>query len=332
MERGRAVFTYNENRVLLVERGTLSFPNKVSIAMEFSPNPVLGDQVPGLTCAVGSNARLTWDANTGRSLAESDPPLPTTKTVANVDGVNVRINGRSLRATFHCASRGQLLGVLGALHFVAPVSLGLEFADPFTTAVTSGRVGNTKFVWQVERTSVNTEAVHGSERNSRCAQAIERLPVLCDPRNRRLLAAITYFQRAIRLLSAGVGPTEFAGEAVVNLAKTLEVLFPGPQSRDAVRRGLERVGYEKNFIEQKFIPALLLRSHLDAAHVRMATLKADERRKLQTYVEAVAVDFRALIARSIQAVADGELQLTPYQDERKPGDDISKILDGIGEP
>jgi hypothetical protein len=326
------VFTYNENRVLLVERGTLSFPNKVTIAMEFAPNPVLGDETPGLTCPVGSNARLTWDANTGRSVAVCDPPLPTTKTAVNREGVNVRINGRSLRATFQCASRAQLLGTLGALHFVAPVSLGLEFADPFTLAVTSGRVGNTKFVWQVERTSVYTEAVQGTERNSRCAQAIERLPVLCDPRNRRLLAACTYFQKAIRLLSAGAGPTEFAGEAVVNLAKTLEVLFPGTQSRDAVRRGLETIGYKKDLVEDKFIRALVLRSGLDAAHVRMATLKADERRKLQIYVENVAIEFRRMLGRIVQAVSDGELQLAAYQDERKLDDDISRLLDGIGEP
>jgi hypothetical protein len=326
------VFTYNENRVLFIERGTLSFPNKVTIAMEFTPNPILGDRVPGLTCPLGSNAHLTWDANTGRSVAECDPPLSTTKASANIDGINVRINGRSLRATFQCVSRAQLLGTLGALHFVAPSSLGLEFADPLTPAVTSGRVGNTKFVWQVERTSVHAEVVQGAERNSRCAQAIERLPMLCDPRNRRLLAAITYFQRAVRLLSAGAGPTEFAGEAVVNLAKTLEVLFPGPQSRDAVRQGLETIGYEKPVVEEKFIPALLLRSHLDAAHVRMATLQADERRKLQIYVENVAIEFRRLLARITEAVTDGELQLATYQDERKSGDDISKILDGIGEP
>ena len=323
------MFTYNENRVLLVERGTLSFPNKVTIAVEFDPNPVLGDQVPGLTCPVGSNARSTWDANTGRSLAECDAPLPRTKTVASADGISIRINGRSLKATFQCTSRAQLLGVLGALHFVAPISLGLEFADPFMPATTSGQVGNTKFVWQVERTAVYHESLQGTERNSRCAKAIERLPALCDPSNRRLLAACTYFQRAVRLLLAGTGPTEFAGEAVVNLAKALEVLFPGSQSRDAVRRGLETVGYDKDLIERKFIPALLLRSHLDAAHVRMATLRADERRKIQMYVEDVAVEFRTLIARVVEAVTDGQLQLAAYQDERKPDDDISRIINGI---
>lgn len=323
------MFTYNENRVLFVEHGNLIFPNRVAIRMEFSPNPVFGDQVPGWTCRVGSNARLTWDANTGRSLAECDLPLPATKAVANVDGLAVRINGRSLRATFQCASRAQLLGVLGALHFALPVSLGIEFLDPFTVAVTSGQVEDAEFVWQVQQTSNRFDAIHGAERNSRCARAVERLPTLCDPRNRRLLAACTYFQKAVRLLSAGSGPTEFAGEAVVNLAKTLEVLFPGQQSRDAIRQGLAAVGYEKNFIEERIIPSLLLRSHLDGAHVRLATLKADERHKLQIYLETVVIEFRDMLEKVVQAVADGDLQIAEYQDERKPSDEISRLLEAI---
>ena len=53
------VFTYNENRVLLVEGGLLTFPNKVNVRMEFDQNAALGDQVPGLTCMVGSKAQNT---------------------------------------------------------------------------------------------------------------------------------------------------------------------------------------------------------------------------------------------------------------------------------
>jgi len=61
----------------------------------------------------------------------------------------------------------------------------------------------------------------------------------------------------------------------------------------------------------------------------MATLRADERRKIQMYVEDVAVDFRTLIVRVVEAVTDGQLQLAAYKDERKPDDDISRIINGI---
>ncbi len=323
------MFTYNENRVLFVENGRLVFPNKVNVRIEFAPNPALGDQLPGLTCLAGSSHRLTWDANTGRSLAESDPPLPRAKAIVALDGIAMRINGRSLRVEFECASRDQLLGILGALHFVAPISLSLEFLDPVIPVITSGRVGNVSFVWQIGQTAISVDNLGHPIRDSRCAGALERLPILCDPRNRRLLAACVYFEKAVRLLFVGAGPSEFAGEAIVNLAKVLEVLFPGPQSRNAVRAGLAEMGYESAIIERKFAPVLLLRSKLDAAHVRMATLQADERRKLQIYLENVTPEFRKLITGVIEAVAAGRLELARYQDDRSPGDEIAKILDGI---
>ncbi len=167
-------------------------------------------------------------------------------------------------------------------------------------------------------------------RDSRCIHAMENLPVLCDSNNRRLLAACAYFQKAVRLASVGVGPSEFASEAVINVAKVLEVLFPGNKSRDAARTGLLQIGYKADEIEQKFIPALLLRSYLDAAHVRMATLSAGERRKLQIYMENAAGDFREMITKVVEAVRDNKLQLAKYRDERKEGDEISRILKGIG--
>jgi hypothetical protein len=136
----------------------------------------------------------------------------------------------------------------------------------------------------------------------------------------------------MRLISAGSGPSEFASEAVINMTKALEVLFPGPQPRDAIRAGLEKIGYKSSYVEEKFVPALLLRTKLDAAHVRLATLRADERRKLQIYMERAIVDFRMVITKVVEAVADNSLELAAYRDDRRPGDEISKILDGIVEP
>jgi len=324
------MFTYHENRMLAIESGTLRFPNKVRIRMEFSPNAIFGDQVPGLTCPTGSTVRNSWNANTGRCHAESNPPLPGTDVEIALDDVSIKIYRGFLKATFECTSREQLVGVLGALHFVAPVSLSLAFADPVIPIVTSGHVGDASFVWQVQESRGSFEVITKSMRDSRCTQAIEYLPVLCNPDNRRLLAACTYLQKAARLTSTGNGPSEFAGEAVVNMAKSLEVLFPGSQSRNSVRDGLKTIGYENLEIEEKFLPALILRSKLDAAHVRMATLRADERRQLQIYLEQSIGNFREALTKITKAVAESRLQLAAHKDERKPGDEISKILDNIG--
>src|SRR4029077_4602661 len=113
---------------------------------------------------------------------------------------------------------------LGALHFVLPLSLNLELHDPPLIISTSGTVGGKRFEWIVEGTVGIGEVIDTPDRDSRILSAVERLPILCGSRNQRLLAACSYFQRANRLVGVGDGPAEFAGEAIVNLAKCIEVL------------------------------------------------------------------------------------------------------------
>lgn len=322
------MFTYQENRVLLVQNGTLTFPCEVIATVELVSSPVYGDAVPGQTCALGSTARSTWNANTGRTSLESLPPLPAADIRTTVGDMALTFVGNTIRATWRCASREELTGALGALHFVLPLCLSLDFADASLPASTSGRAGEVSFVWQVEATRGAFDVITPAVRDDRVSSALGRVPLLCDPRNVRLLAATAYFHKAVRLLVAGAGPSEFAGEAIVNLAKCLEVLFPGrpERTRESVREGLRQVGYSNDEIERVFVKALLLRSSLDAAHVKMATLTAAERRKLQQYMEGVVVHFRRLLRDVSDRVTRGALELSLHDSERTPNDDLAQLL------
>jgi hypothetical protein len=110
------MFTYNENRVLLVERGRLEFPCDVTVNIELYPSAVYGDPVPGVTRALNSQAHLRWNANTGRSEVESHPPLLPPSVSGTVAGMSVTIVGHAMRAAWRCSSRVELAGALGALH------------------------------------------------------------------------------------------------------------------------------------------------------------------------------------------------------------------------
>ncbi|HXL89437.1 MAG TPA: hypothetical protein VN969_10765 [Streptosporangiaceae bacterium] len=322
------MFTYHENRVLFAEDGRLEFPCDVSAVIEFSPSAVYGDAVAGMTCAHGSQVRMMWNANTGRTEVEGRPSLPVADVARKVGSIGLKIVGHTAHATWHCSSLEDLHGTLGALHFVLPLCASLEFADPTTTAVASGSAGSILFVWQVEATRGKFETVLPADRDARLQRALMRVPLLCAAPNVRLLAAAAYFQKASRLFLAGIGPSEFAGEAVVNLAKCLDVLFPaGPTgTRDAVRRGLAELGYDTETIERTFVMSLLLRSSLDAAHVRMAVLTADERRKLQLYLEQVLARFRDLLRDVAERMAEGLLELLPHDSERAADDELARLL------
>jgi hypothetical protein len=260
------------------------------------------------------------------------PPLAPARTAVECGGIDFRLDGRTVTASFQADSRQELLGAMQVMHDVLPLSLSLAFPDPFTVATTAADAGSGRIVWQVANTGSSFETMTADSRDERCAAAIERLPVLCEPTNLRLLAALAYFERAIRLIAAGHGPTEFAGEAIVNLSKALEVVFPGDPSRDAAKAGLRQLGYEDPLIANTFIRVMLLRAKLDAAHVRLASLTWDERARLLAFLESVPGAFRKMLSDVLSAVADGGLKLAPYARARKARDDISALLDGMSLP
>src|SRR5260221_635501 len=125
-------------------------------------------------------------------------------------------------------------------------------------------------------------------RQQRLATAWERLPLVGDLANRRLLAALHYFHVAVRLNRAGSTSGEFMAEVMLNLAKTMEVLFPPSgdgKNRDAARRGLRDLGYEDSEIESDFLPAMALRNEVDVAHVDLSLFTSSPLQHVHAYTE-----------------------------------------------
>jgi len=133
------------------------------------------------------------------------------------------------------------------------------------------------------------------------------------------------------LIEVGSGPSDFAGEAVVNLAKVLEALFGG-DSRDEMRTGLHKCGYDDGIIESVFISVAVLRSKLDAAHVRLAALNGDERRQLQVFLDGVLGYFRELLAKLVGDVESGQIVLPSYEMNREDDDELAILISGLSLP
>src|SRR5437899_726987 len=85
-----------------------SRPAQGRVSIELSPNPALGDEVPGGVVALGSTARMMWDANTGRSQVRSLPPLAPASTALECGGIDFRLDGRTVTASFQVDSRQEL--------------------------------------------------------------------------------------------------------------------------------------------------------------------------------------------------------------------------------
>lgn len=171
------------------------------------------------------------------------------------------------------------------------------------------------------------------EQEANVAKAWLWFDVISPPERRRLIAALHYFHVACRMARSAQTAGEFLPEVLLNLAKTLEVLFPSTgdgRTRDAVRANLSRLGYSEIQIEGDFIPAIALRNEIDVGHVELGVFTMDQLTILHSYTERAEAVFRDLLKRVIVRVESGEFEIAPYKLE-KPRPQAVKTIERLRE-
>ncbi|HEV3256285.1 MAG TPA: hypothetical protein VG013_05340 [Gemmataceae bacterium] len=126
-----------------------------------------------------------------------------------------------------------------------------------------------------------------------------RFDILATPGNRRLGAGLHYFHVFCRHCRTRHTPWEFMAEAIMNLSKIMEVLFPPSgdgQTMEGARAGLAGLGHSQEEIERDFIPAFVLRSNIDSAHVDLSFFTTSQVRVLHSYTEAAEMAFRSRLS------------------------------------
>lgn len=140
--------------------------------------------------------------------------------------------------------------------------------------------------------------------------------MLAEPSRRRLAAGLHYFHVACRLAREGCTAGEFVAEVLLNLAKTLEVLFPPSgdgHTRDAVRSGLRSLGFSGAQIECDFIPAMVLRNEIDVGHVELGLFTMDQLKTIHAYTERSECAFRDMFEILLTRVESGEVTIVPHE-------------------
>ena len=104
------------------------------------------------------------------------------------------------------------------------------------------------------------------------------------------------------------------GEVILNLRKTLEVLFPGSEGQtiDAARTGLASLDLPAQDIERYFIPAIALRNSIDSGHALVSIFTRSQLRVIHVYTEGAINSFRNLLQLVLEKVTRGEISLATY--------------------
>lgn len=301
----------------------LRFPGRADLEFVLSPDEPFGaGHGPSLTAVQGAGARLNWNANVDRNSVVPSVPLDPLEIDIDSGDLAARLSGNVLTVTSHFRARTELTGLLDAIHFGLPLVMVTEYLDAPVITRTVVRMGDTEFTWQYARSVGKFDATTKEIQEDRFREAWSFLEVLLPSTNRRLFAALHYFHIATRLERVGLNPWEFMAEVLLNLSKSLEVLFPAEANKtiEAARAGLSRLGFTSAEVEKWFVPALALRSNLDVAHVSLATFKPDQLRVLHAYTEEAESRFRLLMRRVIAGVKAETFEVPPYSADGKDRD------------
>ena len=292
-----------------------NFPVEATIYFYCLPLQPFGKETKGgRTCVRGTRTEMGFNANTGEHFIFCHlAPLKVDLSLPG--GIIGRIDGNIVSIRHLFASLREAHDLITNIYYVLPILLNVDFGDPPYVERVEMVVGDSRLGWELETFCQPIHQTTQQEQEDACAIASHRLSLVKDDSQIRLLAGLRYFHVACRLARRGQSPGEFLAEVILNLAKSLEALFPpggDGRTRDAVREGLKSLGFTEIEIENHYIPIMALRSEIDSAHVQLAVFESDDLKVLQEYVDNIELPFRNLFRRLLESIVGGTFQLSPF--------------------
>jgi hypothetical protein len=319
----------------------LQCPADCIVRFHFAPTQSFGTSNAGRTPTRAKPAQLRFDANTGRHWVESGEPFgPLHVVIEERDPGReiseppdrlVQLRGSTLEVRERFKTLNDLDEFVTGIFFTLPAILSVGFVDPQHVIRVDGEIGGAAFRWELVDWMMRLVPRTQDDQHAKFATAWGRLSLVAGLGPRRLLAACHYFHTAVRLDRASASLGEFMAETLLNLSKTLEVLFPPAgklKARDAVRAGLTSLGYGQDDIEKLFMPAIALRNQIDVGHVSLALFKRHQLETIHAYTEEAESAFREMLDRFADAVAKGNIVLSEYRDSA-PSTDAAETIERL---
>lgn len=306
-----------------MHEGPIAFPAETEMRAVLGPEWLFGagadHDSKRFIVADSRGVSLIFDVNTGRGTLRGGERLPPLKARAEVSSATdtIELVGNLASYRFIAQSYDQIAGVGNSLVFALPALLNAYLQFPPVVERVAAHTAGSERGYEVWALQFHTPIVTEAGQISRATDALYSIPIFAMESQRRLQAGLIYLHRAARLADAGHNRWEFLAESVLNLAKSLESLFPpeSPESsRETVRRGLLGLGLSSALVEAWFIPAMLLRSELDVAHVRLSLPDRDQIAILSRYAEGALEHYRELFRSLTKRATAGDYPLEVYTD------------------
>jgi hypothetical protein len=116
-------------------------------------------------------------------------------------------------------------------------------------------------------------------------------------------------------------------EIILNLAKSIEVLFSS--DRDRLRGTAKSWGFDSDFIEEKLVRLLLIRNMLDVAHAAVTPLTSAQRETLQAFVFDAECFVKDTLLKVSELIGRSRIPADPVDRPDELDIDKAKLLDEI---
>jgi hypothetical protein len=311
--------------------GPVSFPCRATIQVELGPLAAFGAaDEPGRTLIPEREALVEYNADSGRMRIRPKPPLERIADRFQLDSDEFVLEGNVLTYTADYAMGDELGRSIQAFLFGLPPLLTLRFADPPFVRRVRIIVGDAAFRLEHVAAYNPLRAATAISRRDEIRAACLQLALFNKIENRRLLRALQYFHTAQRLVDAGNNDWEFMAEAILNLAKVLEVLFKQSENwRDEIRNELRTLGYGDDQIERDFITVVFLRNSFDVGHPRLLSFPQTDLQILYAFLSNVFPAFSTLLSRILEKVERGEYSVRQSRNERVEDSNDSRTWETI---
>jgi hypothetical protein len=322
------MLTYQlQNRIFNVVNGVpFTFPNNLEVKVKFGPSELFGKERAPLRFMVpGSETQMEYNSNSGRVKFLPEPFLDALDVKIKTPSSSFTLNGDQLVYEAKVDDISMMEGIMISLNNAFSGLINVYFPSPPYAKYISGNLGDSEFRWEHKAvsfpfTASSTESLEGS-----IVSAFKLAQMVSGVAHRRLLASTHYLYKASRLIEVGESVWEFMSEVILNLCKSLEVLFGG--SRDKVRDNLRELGYSETDIEGRYIPLMLLRNELDVGHVSLSTLDSEKLNDLYQFLVHAESNMKGLLVKVIESVSNEEIVLPEYELNSEKNKFLEKILE-----
>lgn len=248
-------------------------------------------------------------------------------------GIKFKIIGNILFMEYEAESMQSIVDNAFSLNTIIPALL--SFRMQTFISIQSFFIEHSKGLYGcfVSRVAPPVTATTEEKNDEHIAKSLERW--LDIPKGEEVFViALHYYRHALQLSSIEPSPQTMIPEVILNLSKVLEILLHDANDTDKFEDKSQQIGLEKDFIEQKLKPILILRNKIGSGHAMSVPLSIEQKDMVQKFIMAAFHNVQFVIEHVWQQARAGKYTFKPLAQEldKKQQDLLNRIESYMSTP